>query len=246
VRTYLNTLLHRKRGAYGPLWIFELDPETWAVVWRGWLEDEATCHLILSENPAWFNRDWGMDGRRPNPTYRTQHAALEEVIRSLRAMMDGLKDDDAEQRQYAVYISDAEHDLHRVQTRDLHPSETTVLELENALVGPGVAGGAQTPEPAQPLAEVEKTPPAPAEPVQPAQQRASDPAPEEPAPTKKPWEALVGTPKGLNFQPSPELHGKMEWVSKNVPGGMSRLAILREGAMMLCNQLIAKHYRVEK
>jgi hypothetical protein len=36
----LNTLLHRKRGAYGPLWIFELDPETWAIVWSGWLEDD--------------------------------------------------------------------------------------------------------------------------------------------------------------------------------------------------------------
>jgi hypothetical protein len=232
LRTYLNTLLHRKRGAYGPLWIFELDPETWAVVWRGWLEDEATCRLILSEDPAWFNRDWGMDGRRPNPTYKTQHAALEEVIRSLRAMMGGLDDDDVEQRQYAVYISDAEHDMHRVQTRDLYASEATVLDLENALVAPDAARGPQMAESAPTHVEDEKALPAP--------------APQAAAVKARPWETANGSPKSVNFQPGPELHAKMEWVCKNVPGGMSRLAILREGAMTLCDQLISKHYRVEE
>ena len=233
MRTYLNTLLHRKRGAYGPLWIFELDPETWAVVWRGWLEDEATCQLILSEDPAWFNRDWGMDGRRPNPTYKTQRAALEEVIRSLRAMKVDLKNDDAEQRQYAVYISDAEHDLHSVQTSELQSSGATVLEPKNALVASGALGAAQASKPAQPAVEVGKTPPAPAPQAVEAKHRA------------KPWENPTDSPKGLNFQPEAELHAKMNWVCENVPR-MSRLRILREGAMLLCDQLIAKHYRVDE
>lgn len=233
MRTYLNTLLHRKRGAYGPLWIFELDPETWAVVWRGWLEDEATCHLILSEDPAWFNRDWGMDGRRPNPTYKTGRAALEEVVRSLRAMKVDLKDDNAEQRKYDVYISDAEHDLHRVQTSESHTGEATVLELENTLATPEALGTVRACKPAQPAVETEKMPPAPA------------PQAVEAKHTTKPWENPTDTPKGLNFQPEAELHAKMNWVCENVPK-MSRLRILREGAMLLCDQLIAKHYRVDQ
>lgn len=97
---------------------------------------------------------------------------------------------------------------------------------------PEAAGAEQAVEPAQHLAEVDKTPPAP--------------APQAAAAKAKPWETIIGTPKGLNFQPPPELHAKMEWVSKNVPGGMSRLAILREGAMMLCDAMIAKHYREEE
>lgn len=231
MRTYLNTLLHRKRGAYGPLWIFELDQETWAIVWSGWLADEPTCHLILSEDPAWFNRDWGMDGRRPNPTYKTQHAALEEVVWALREMMGGLQEDDPDQRQYAIYISDAEHDLHRLQTRDLHTSGATVSRLENVLAAPAVARVAETADAGQTPGQGEKTP------VPVAQATASK---------ARPWDGAEGSPKGVNFQPSAELHAKMEWVSKNVPGGMSRLAILREGAMMLCDALIAKHYREDE
>lgn len=230
MRTYLNTLLHRKRGAYGPLWIFELDPETWAVVWRGWLEDEATCHLILSEDPAWFNRDWGMDGRRPNPTYKTRRAALEEVVRSLRAMKVDLKDDNAEQRKYDVYISDAEHDLHGVQTSELHPGEATVLVLENALAASEAPGAAQASKSAQPAVEAEKTPPAPA------------PQAVEAKHTTKPWDNPTDKPTGLNFQPPADLHAKMNWVCENVPQ-MSRLRILREGAMMFCDAMIEKHYK---
>gem|GEM_PF-7029681 len=49
-------------------------------------------------------------------------------------------------------------------------------------------------------------------------------------------------PTGLNFQPDASLHAKMEWVCDNVPK-MSKLRILREGAELLCNQLIEKHYR---
>ena len=232
MRTYLNTLLHRKRGAYGPLWIFELDPETWAVVWRGWLEDEATCHLILSEDPTWFNRDWGMDGRRPNPTYKTRRAALEEVIRSLRAMKVNLKDDDAEQRKYVVYISDAEHDLHRVQTAELHSSEASVPGLENTPAASDAPEAAQAHGAARPSAGAGKTP------------RASVPQAVEAKHTPKPWDNPTDPPKGLNFQPDAELHAKMNWVCENVPK-MSRLRILREGAMMFCNGMIEKHYKEE-
>lgn len=92
------------------------------------------------------------------------------------------------------------------------------------------AGAAKAVEPAKSPVEAPKTPP------EPAMQAA------EPILRPKPWEDLSQEPKGLNFQPGRKLHAKMEWVSKNVPGGMSRLAILREGAELLCNQLIDKHY----
>jgi len=94
---------------------------------------------------------------------------------------------------------------------------------------PEASRAAQAAESAQPPAEIGKTPPVP--------------APQAAAPKMKPWENLTGTPKSLNFQPSPELHAKMQWVCDNVPGGKSRLAILREGAMMLCDAMIAKHYK---
>lgn len=77
-------------------------------------------------------------------------------------------------------------------------------------------------------AKAKKTPPA------------ASPQAEEP---KKPWEDLSQKPTGTNFMPDPELHAKMAWVSANVPGGMSRLRILREGAMAECDRLIALHYR---
>lgn len=59
---------------------------------------------------------------------------------------------------------------------------------------------------------------------------------------QKPWEVASGDPTAINFRPDMSLHAKMEWVCENVPR-MSRLRILREGATLLCNQLIDKHYR---
>jgi hypothetical protein len=85
-------------------------------------------------------------------------------------------------------------------------------------------------EVAQPPVEAEKAPPAPAPQAEPA---------------KKPWEVATSDPTAVNFRPDAALHAKMEWVSKNVPGGMSRLALLRTAANLLCDQLIAKHYREE-
>jgi len=62
---------------------------------------------------------------------------------------------------------------------------------------------------------------------------------------KKPWGIASGDPTAVNFRPDIELHAKMEWVCENVPK-MSRLRILREGADLRCEQLIAKHYRHEE
>lgn len=231
MRTYLNTLLHRKRGAYGPLWIFELDPETWAIVWSGWLEDEVTCRLILSEDPEWFKRDWGMDGRRPNPTYKTQRAALEEVIRSLQTTKVDLKHDEAENRKYALYISDAEHDLRQVlmsqQGNGSHANEVAVQEPENIPATPEAPEGPRATALVELAAKVEQTLPAP--------------APQ----AVEPWEQYMEEPKGLNFKPDMVLHAKMTWVCNHIPR-MSRLRILRDGATMLCDQLIAAHYREEE
>ncbi|MGO4478046.1 hypothetical protein AB4Z32_17500 [Massilia sp. 2TAF26] len=66
------------------------------------------------------------------------------------------------------------------------------------------------------------------------------PAPQAAEAKRKPWENPTDPPKGLNFQPDAELHAKMNWVCENVPR-MSRLRILREGAMMFCNAMIEKH-----
>jgi len=235
VRTYLNTLLHRKRGEYGPLWLFELDDEVWAIVSSGWLEDEEICYAILSEDVQLFNREWGKDGRRPNPTYRTQRMALEEIIRSLRTMMSDLKPDGAEQSKYALYISVAEHDLHQAQIGQIdqlageaRASELKVHVPRHITSALEVAVATPTIESAQPAAELERTAPAPS-----AQAEEINP---------KPWVNPTVKPTGLNFQPDASLHAKMEWVCDNVPK-MSKLRILREGAELLCNQLIEKHYR---
>jgi hypothetical protein len=232
VRTYLNTLLHRKRGEYGPLWLFELDAETWAIVWNGWLEDEDICYAILSEDSHLFNREWGKDGRRPNPTYKTRGAALEEIIRLLRTMRIDLKANEAEQRKYALYISVAEHDLHQALI-DLKSDDVPVSELKAQAPAyipatPEAVGGPTVSEPAQAPVGLEKASPAPA--LQAVEAK------------RKPWENPTEPPKGLNFQPDEELHAKMNWVCDNVPK-MSRLRILREGALMLCDALIAKHYK---
>lgn len=233
MRTYLNTLLHRKRAEYGPLWLFELDAETWAIVWNGWLEDEDICYAILSEDSHLFNREWGKDGRRPNPTYKTRGAALEEIIRSLRTMKADLKADEADLRKYALYISVAEHDLHQALLKDQEYDEVPVGGLKvpgqaYSPVAPEAPERAEALEPVQPQPESRKTPPAPV--AQAAEVK------------RMPWDNPTVKPTGLNFQPDASLHAKMEWVCNNVPK-MSRLRILREGAMLLCDQLIAKYHR---
>jgi hypothetical protein len=234
VRTYLNTLLHRKRGEYGPLWLFELDDEVWAIVWSGWLEDEEICYAILSEDAQWFNREWGNDGRRPNPTYRTQCTALEEIIRSLRTMKANLQTGDVEQRKYALYISVAEHDLHQAlidyEADDVPAGDVKFQMPTYVPAGLQTAGHEPMPEPVEAPTEPEETPPPPAS-------RAVEVKAQ-----PKPWENASEQPKGLNFQPEATLHAKMNWVCDNVPK-MSRLRILREGAELLCNMLIEKHYR---
>jgi hypothetical protein len=234
-RTYLNTLLHRKRGSYGPLWVFELDPTTWVVVSSALLGDEANCRSILSEDPNWFNRDWGTDGRRPNPTYKTQHEVLQEVIRLLWSMKNELQHDDAEQTRYTVYISNAEHDLHQAltsqQSSTEHRDECTTQMSETAASQEDVQAE-QTPEPAQPPAEVEKTPPAPA-----LQATEAKPKP-------KPWEDLSAGAKGLNLPMSPELYAKMLWCTNNIPK-MSLQKLARMGAEKMADELIAKYYKGE-
>ena len=62
------------------------------------------------------------------------------------------------------------------------------------------------------------------------------------APVTKPWEVASGAPTAVNFRPDMPLHAKMEWVCDNVPK-MSRLRILREGAMAECDRLIELHYK---
>jgi hypothetical protein len=234
-RSYHDTLLHRKRGDYGPLALFELDVETWAIVWQQCLADENACRLIISEDPNWFNHEWGLDGRRPNPTYKTQREAMGEVIRALQMMKAGLDQDDVKQSYYSAYISLAEYDLHRPLTdqptnvqylREL-PALAAGKSMQQPLAG---VSAVQVPQGIDALAEVEQTPPAAA-----AQAKCANPRP-------KPWDNPTERPKGLNFVPDQALHAKMEWVSSNVPGGMSRLRMLREGVELLCNQLIAEHY----
>jgi hypothetical protein len=57
-----------------------------------------------------------------------------------------------------------------------------------------------------------------------------------------PWDQATEPGKGLNFLPETLLHAKMNWVCNNVPR-MSRLRILRDGAMAECDRLIALHYK---
>jgi hypothetical protein len=97
-------------------------------------------------------------------------------------------------------------------------------------------------EGAQPPAEPAKTAPEPDPAPLHTHRRADDPPPTA-EDAKKPWEVASTAPKAVNFQPDELLHAKMEWVSKNVPGGMSRLRMVREGVAMLCDQLIEKHYK---
>jgi hypothetical protein len=110
-RSYFDTLLIRKRGGYGPFGLFELAPDTWAVVWQQCLENESACRLILSEDPTWFNHEWGIDGRRPNPTYSTQQEALGEIIRALSALTADLEKDDVRQSLNRIYLAHAQIDL---------------------------------------------------------------------------------------------------------------------------------------
>lgn len=103
-----------------------------------------------------------MGGRRPNPTYTAQRDALDEVIRSLRSMKADLTDDEAEQRRYSVYISDAEHDLYRVlasqQSSESHARELTAQAPESALALPEAPGATQERAPSQLPLGFAKTP----------------------------------------------------------------------------------------
>jgi hypothetical protein len=70
------------------------------------------------------------------------------------------------------------------------------------------------------------------------------------APLHKPerQSGAVGEPtdtQGLSFQPDATLPVQMNWVCDNV-SKMSWFRILGEGAMVLCDQLIAMHYREEE
>jgi hypothetical protein len=110
-RKYIDTLLLRKRGDYGPLALFELDLDTWAVIWQQCLDNEDACRSILSEDPTWFNRGWGIDGRRPNPTYPTQQEALAEIVRALLSINADLNKDDLRQSLNRIYLTHAQIDL---------------------------------------------------------------------------------------------------------------------------------------
>lgn len=232
MRTYLNTLLHRKRGEYGPLWLFELDAETWAIVWSGWLENEDLCYAILSEDAHLFNREWGSDGRRPNPTYKTKDVALEEVVRLLHAMKADLYPEDAEHKKYALYISVAKHDLHQSPLDQVQ--ERGPAQRPSAQASTGVSEGAEVA--ADALFAVETTS-APTFLSQAVTQLAG-----QTIEAGKPWEEYRGTPTAINFKPLDDAHAKMEWVCENVPK-MSRMRLVREAVDMFCDQLIEKHYQ---
>ncbi|QJE00480.1 hypothetical protein HH212_10995 [Massilia forsythiae] len=90
--------------------------------------------------------------------------------------------------------------------------------------------GANVHDPAHSPVEEPKTPPTAGTP--PAEMKSAP----------KPWENATEQPRGLNFQPDATLHAKMNWVCDNVPK-MSRLRILREGATLLCDYLVDKHYK---
>lgn len=227
-RSFHDTLLHCKRGEYGPLWLFELDPETWAIVWSGSLEDEAICHLILAEDPGWFNRAWSQDGRRPNPTYKTQAAALEEVIRSLRTMKADLRPDDEGERTFAASISRAEQDLHKALTE--------VRAIEVTARGVSVQKPMPVHQATEPHVEM------PEGLIRDGRVEGSLPPIAQTAEVKKPWEELNEKPTSVNFMPDASLHAKMQWVCDNVPK-MSRLRLVREAVDMYCDQLIAKRYK---
>jgi hypothetical protein len=228
VRKYFETLLDRKQGEYGPLWLFELNSGAWAIVWEECLDDEDTCQLILSEDPNWFNREWTKDGRRPNPTYGTPCQALEEIIGSLQTMKETFDDGDVKRNHYSAYVALAEYHLHTL-VAGARSSQVNADELPI----PGVATPAQALDASsavewtQPSAESETAP------VAPAPQTAD---------VRKPWEVCDTEPTASNFRPDLSLHAKMEWVCNNVPK-MSRLRILREGAELLCKQLIEKHVK---
>jgi hypothetical protein len=234
VRTYLQTLLYRKRGTYGPLWLFELAASTWAIVSEKCLEDEEKCHLILQQDPSWFNRDWGNDGRRPNPTYKTHQDALNEIIRSLQAFMVDLSDNHVEQSRYSTYIAHAEQDLRRpLNAQTTVGIDSSGLPQSGAedeqLAASEAAGAAQAPEPTQPPVAPSKTAPAPA--LQALE-------------SKKPWEDLSNGSKGLNLPMHAELYAKMLWCTNNIPK-MSLQKLARIGAELYADELIKKYYKAE-
>ena len=88
-------------------------------------------------------------------------------------------------------------------------------------------------------------PAAPARPEAQSPKTVAKPAPEAAgtaAGGQKPWELVSGNPTAINFRPDMSLHAKMSWVCDNIPK-MSRLRILRDGAMAECDRLIKLHYK---
>jgi hypothetical protein len=244
---FLDDLLIRKRGAYGPWGLYHLDSGNWAIVWEACLEEEKACESILYESCLWFNVEPARDGRPANPKYPSQQAALVEIVRHLVSSLEELH---GSQRRplYQTYLSWAKADLmvplldwpmsasyphdmpHAPAPWAIAPTEPRAESTEygnpmsvslEAVTAPTATAPAETP------AEPEKTPPAPAQAVPAA---------------KKPWEESTERGKGVNFQPDELLHAKMSWVCDNVPR-MSRLRILRDGAMTECDRLIAIHYK---
>lgn len=244
---FLDDLLIRKRGAYGPWGLYHLDSGSWAVVWEACLEDEDACECILYESPAWFNVEPERDGRRPNPTYSSQQSALVEIIRQLLPMLEA-PDGIQHSAVYHTYMNWAHADLlvplldwpmSASYPHDM-PQSSPISELLLTVSGDDaeVSGelptmqseSAPTPSAAAPVetqAEPVQTPSAAAEAVPVA---------------KKPWEDLSRGSKGMNFQPDPELYAKMMWCKENVPM-MALLRILRDGANRECDRLIELYYK---
>lgn len=101
--------------------------------------------------------------------------------------------------------------------------------------------------PVTPPAAPETPPEAPQapQPVETAQPPAAEPeTPPAPVVAKKPWEENTSNSTKILFHPEASLHAKMDWICNNVPK-MSRLRLTREGTEMLCDMLIAKHFKEE-
>ena len=241
VPTYLDELLEYKRGDYGPLALFELDSTTWAVVPQNCLENEESCRRILLKDPHWFNSDWGTDGRRPNPTYESQHAALHEIIRLLAVDMANRVADASRRKLFLLYMANAEADLQVPLTdwevsasfpRDV--SVTCGIKLSNT--GEVIARAPSEVRSAASTGTVMESSQAVAQKPFPAD------APQAAEVNRRPWEDLSRGAKGLNLPMSPELYAKMVWCTDNIPK-MSLQKLARMGAEKMADELIAKHYK---
>lgn len=58
-----------------------------------------------------------------------------------------------------------------------------------------------------------------------------------------PWHGLAGEGPGVNLAPSAELYAKMQWVGKNVPGGMSMRGLVLAATEEYVAKLITMHYK---